>query len=140
MTPVTAVACEAPTLQPMSFSPGPLSARSWFAATLVALLIVGLIAEPRREHHGSLRESKVDIIRMTTAKYAYEAFPQWAADHPDRACPTSLRDLHPYMERRDTKDPYGEEYVFTCGGGKLYAMSLGADGTAGTADDVWSHE
>jgi len=45
-----------------------------------------------------------------------------------------------YMDHADQHDPWGRPYVFTCGGGKLYVMSLGEDGRSNTADDIWSNE
>jgi hypothetical protein len=136
MTPVTAVACEAP-VQPSSFPPGPLSARSIFAATLVTLLYVGVVEHKR--HTMCFGETKGEIAKLVAVKYAHEAFPQWQRDHPDRECPSSLRDLSPYMDRVELKDPWGAAYVVTCGTGKLYVMSLGEDGRSNTADDIWSH-
>jgi hypothetical protein len=44
------------------------------------------------------------------------------------------------MDRVDTRDPWGRDYIFTCGDGMLYVMSLGADGRSNTADDIWSHQ
>jgi len=66
-------------------------ARSLFAATMGALMIVALIAEP------------------------------------------------PPSDGR-ARDPWGHEYAYTSGGDRVYVMSLGPDGKANTADDLWSHQ
>jgi hypothetical protein len=139
MTPVAAVACEAPPLQPMSFPAGPLSARSFFAATLLALVYLGAVVQ-RPRAMAPYAETKVDVARFTVMKYAYEAYPQWAMAHPSRTCPSSLRELRSYLDRYDAIDPYGQRYAFTCQAGAFFAMSFGEDGIANTADDIWSHQ
>ena len=74
------------------------------------------------------------------AKYLNEAFPQWSAVHPPSACPKSLRELDRYMDKASRNDPWGREYLMTCGDGRLYIASLGPDGKANTADDIWSNQ
>ncbi len=88
--------------------------------------------------------SKGDLAELTTKKYAFEAYPQWALAHPDKACPERLEDLNEYMNSKDTKDPWGNDYKMFCGpslpaGAKGVAvMSNGEDGKEGTADDIKS--
>jgi hypothetical protein len=102
--------------------------------------VLGLVVGPRHRPHGGFAESKVDVARVVVTKYANEAFPQWARTHPSRDCPTSLRELDPYMDKAKGLDPWGRSYAFTCGQGRLYVMSLGRDGRSNTADDLWSHQ
>lgn len=114
---------------------------SWQFVTgaLMFTLIAGLLIPAPRRFHGD-DAPKVDIAKLRVAKYAYEAYPQWRAEHPTLECPRSLRALDGYMDSADRRDPWGRTYVFTCGGGKLYVMSLGEDGRSNTDDDVWSHQ
>ena len=133
-----AIAVEPP-LVPMHSQPGPLTMRSVFAATLAVAVYVGFIT-PRHRFHGGYGETKVDIARLVTLKYANERYPLWAREHRGRECPMSLRELDPYMDKADARDPWGRDYMFTCADGRLYVMSLGADGVSGTADDIWSHQ
>lgn len=89
-------------------------------------------------------ESRTEIAAVTVKKYAFEAFPQWAAAHPDRACPERLADLDEYMSGSPTKDPWGRGYRMRCGanlpaGAKgLGVVSAGEDGKLDTADDIKS--
>jgi hypothetical protein len=85
-------------------------------------------------------ETEHDLAKLVELQYVAEGFPQWAAEHPKAGCPRSLRELDPYMVTPIQLDPWGREYNFTCGGGKLYLVSYGPDRTANTADDIWSHE
>jgi Type II secretion system (T2SS), protein G len=90
--------------------------------------------------------SKVDIAKITVKRYAFEAYPMWSAEHPDKACPDRLADLNDYMKTNDTKDPWGQPYKSFCGptlppGAKgLAVLSLGEDAKEGTADDIKSWE
>ena len=137
MTPEPAVACASPLFRRKRYPSGVLSARSLFATTLITLCIVAAL---RPKPKGCSGPSKVAIAQLTVKKYAYEAFPQWMADHPDRRCVKSLRELGRYMSEGDRVDPWGHKYAFTCERGAFYVASLGADGIAGTADDLWGHE
>jgi hypothetical protein len=89
-------------------------------------------------------ESKGDVASMTTKKYAFEAYPVWSQAHPDQACPARLEELNEYMNNKDIKDPWGNDYKMFCGpslpaGAKgLAAMSNGEDGKEGTPDDIKS--
>lgn len=82
--------------------------------------------------------------RVVAQKYAFEAYPSWAASHPDLACPTSLADLDEYMNGEGGKDPWGHPYEMSCGadvpaGVKgLGVRSGGPDGKLGSADDIRS--
>jgi hypothetical protein len=107
-----------------------------YAALLVLFAIAcknGNDADPRA----------VDLAKRTTEKYAFEAYPSWSAQHPEKMCPASIAELREYMSG-DEKDPWGHPYKMMCGqdlpaGAKgLAVMSLGPDGKDGTADDIKS--
>jgi hypothetical protein len=89
--------------------------------------------------------SKAELAKLKAKKYAIEAYPQWLAAHPDKACPDKLEELNAYMTDNDTLDPWGRPYRMMCGptvaGAKgLAVISAGEDGKGGTADDIKSWE
>jgi prepilin-type N-terminal cleavage/methylation domain-containing protein len=108
----------------------------------ILALVMGLVVGPRVMK--MFGESKGDVAGATVKKYAYEAYPSWSAAHPDKGCPDKLEDLNEYMNNKDIKDPWGQNYKMMCGqnlpaGAKgLAVMSNGEDGKEGTADDVKS--
>ena len=110
----------------------------------ILALVMGLVVGPRVMK--MFGESKGDIAKATVKKYAFEAYPSWAAAHPDKACPDKLEDLNEYMNNKDIKDPWGGLYKMMCGanlppGAKgLAVMSPGEDGKDGTTDDIKSWE
>jgi hypothetical protein len=89
-------------------------------------------------------ESKRDIARAVVKRYAYEAYPQWAAAHLGDHCPRSLDEVKEYTSSRDTKDPWGNRYRMFChpdmppGLRPILVTSDGEDGIEGTQDDVKS--
>jgi hypothetical protein len=103
-----------------------------FAAVLVAGTLVDLA-------EFSSGGSKLDVARLTIRKYAREAYPRWRAAHPGQTCPAQLVDLNVYMNNRDTKDPYGNDYEMYCGLHGIVVRSLGEDGRLNTEDDLWSN-
>ena len=98
----------------------------------ILALVMGLVVGPRVMK--MFGESKVHIAEDTVKKYAYEAYPSWSQAHPDKACPAQLSDLNEYMNNKDIKDPWGNEYRLYCGpnlpaGAKgLAVKSLGENG------------
>jgi prepilin-type N-terminal cleavage/methylation domain-containing protein len=110
----------------------------------ILALVMGLVVGPRVMK--MFGESKVDIARATVRKYAFEAFPSWAAANPSKACPDDLSSLNEYMNNKDNKDPWGQPYKMMCGqnlppGAKgIAVMSNGEDQKEGTADDIKSWE
>jgi hypothetical protein len=87
---------------------------------------------------------QTEMAQEVTMKYAFEAYPQWSAAHPDQACPDHLEALDVYMDGKGGRDPWGNAYKMFCGpnlpaGATGFAvMSLGPDGVDGTADDIKS--
>ena len=109
----------------------------------ILALVMGLVVGPRVMK--MFGESKGDIAAATVKKYAYEAFPSWSASHPDKGCPDKLEDLSEYMDKKDTKDPWGNQYKLLCppnlppgARGGIAISSPGEDGKEGTGDDVKS--
>lgn len=88
-----------------------------------------------------------DAVMITIKQLAFEAYPQWAASHPNDDCPPNLDALIEYLASGTSPiDPWGGDYEVLCGstlpaGVKgLGVRSLGADGRAGTSDDLRSWE
>ena len=109
----------------------------------ILALVMGLVVGPRVMK--MFGESKVDIAKMTVNKYANEAYPSWSTSHTDKACPGALTELNEYMNNKDIKGPWGNDYKMFCGQnlpagakGGLAVMSAGEDGKEGTEDDVKS--
>jgi prepilin-type N-terminal cleavage/methylation domain-containing protein len=110
----------------------------------IIALVMGFLVGPAvmKQFAGS----KVKVAEATIKKYAFEAFGQWSANHPGKACPESLGELNEYMNNKDTKDPWGAEYLMFCGdtlppGAKgVGVQSVGEDGKRDTEDDVKSWE
>ena len=111
----------------------------------ILALVMGLVVGPRVMK--MFGESKVDIARLTVTKFANEAFPQWSRSHPDKGCPEKIEDLSEYMDKKDTKDPWGTEYKMLCPPNLppgvrtgIAIISSGEDKKEGTPDDLKSWE
>jgi general secretion pathway protein G len=109
----------------------------------ILALVMGLVVGPRVMK--MFGESKERIATMTAGKFANEAYPQWSTSHPDKACPDKLEDLNDYMNNKDIKDPWGNNYKMFCGQNLpagapkgLAVTSAGPDGKEGTEDDIKS--
>jgi hypothetical protein len=114
-----------------------------FVAVWIAALGFAAMRDAYMMTHRHL--SKADIAQLTAKRLAYEAFPSWAAAHPDRSCPISLEELGEYMDHGELRDAWGRNYYFACGPLMLprtavgiWVLSAGEDGQFGTADDVRS--
>ena len=127
-----------------------IAARSQRGMTLLEIMIVlailalvmGLVVGPKVMK--AFSKSKVDIAKLTAKKFADEAYPQWAAAHPDKACPDRIEDLSEFMNSKDVKDPWGNPFKMLCGqnapaGVKGVGItSMGEDAKDGTEDDIKS--
>jgi hypothetical protein len=88
--------------------------------------------------------ASVKKTELAVKKYAFEAYPEWAAAHPDKECPAALTELDQYMGKDAGKDAWGNTYTMYCGkdlpaGARgLAVASPGPDGKLGTADDIQS--
>lgn len=96
--------------------------------------------EPRRMHvcsFGAKGEKTVAIVK----KFAFEAFPQWAAVHHMDSCPASLNELRQHANRALPIDAWGNQLEMKCGPWirGIYVRSAGEDGRFDTADDITSN-
>ena len=112
--------------------------RFWVPAILLAIGVGVALRAPRPV-------SYADVTRMTTKKYTYEAYPQWAQQHTE-PCPSSIVELDPFMNGVDRRDRWGHSYEMLCGAALpptargIAIYSRGEDGKAGTDDDIRSWE
>jgi hypothetical protein len=90
--------------------------------------------------------SKKSVAMATAKKYALEAHGQWS-QATGLACPAHLAQLNAYTNNKDTKDPWGTEYLMRCGarGGPgdqagIVVVSAGEDGAFVTDDDIGSDQ
>lgn len=110
----------------------------------IAIALVLLAACKDKESPSQKSARRGDDAGFTVKVYAYEAYPSWAAAHPNKACPDRIEELNEYMNRSDVADPWGGSYKMVCGaalpaGAKGIAISSpGPDGKEGTPDDVKS--
>jgi hypothetical protein len=83
-----------------------------------------------------------DLVSLLVRAYVEEAYPKWQADHPGKKCPSKLDELARYFGDDPgipvMTDPWGQPLVLQCNDAGIVVMSIGADGQAGTADDVRS--
>lgn len=109
----------------------------------VALVISALSALPRVMCDGP---SKVDVTRLRLKKYAFEAYPSWSMEHPERPCPRSFHELAEYMNEDDDRDAWGNRLEVRCGddlpaGAQgMWLRSAGEDGRFDTDDDLDSSQ
>lgn len=94
---------------------------------------------------GADQRQNIDTAKFDVKRLAFEAYPQWAAAHPDKACPDKLEEFLEYIDKKTTAtDPWGHPYKLFCGSSLppgamgLAILSLGPDGKEGTGDDVKS--
>jgi general secretion pathway protein G len=109
----------------------------------ILALVMGLVVGPKVMSMFS--KGKEDVAQMAVKKFAFEAFTEWSAAHPDKGCPEKIEDLSQYMNSKDTKDPWGNQYKMLCGQGLppgvkggIAVMSSGPDGKDNTDDDIKS--
>jgi prepilin-type N-terminal cleavage/methylation domain-containing protein len=108
----------------------------------ILAIVMGLLVGPRVLR--MFADSKVKTTRIKLTQYANEAFPQWSASHPDKACPDKITDLNEYMNSSDANDSWGRPVKMLCGANLpagargLAVMSMGEDGKEGTEDDLKS--
>jgi hypothetical protein len=101
--------------------------------------------EPPAADSEQLRAATLVKLRQ----YAFEAFPGWAAAHPDKQCPGSLAERDEYMHGPDASnnnDAWDRPLKMICGvslppGARgIAVISRGPDGKEGTEDDIKSWE
>jgi hypothetical protein len=107
---------------------------------LVLVLLAGTAAADSKS------AAQATEAKMFVKKLAFEAYPQWATEHPDKACPAKLADLLEFTDHKDIKDPWKHDLKMFCGanlpkGAKgLAIQSAGPDGKLDTKDDIKSWE
>jgi hypothetical protein len=133
---------------------GKVTARGLVAMTLLEIMIVlailalvmGFLIGPRM--FKALSSSRRSRPRATWSRSSPSRPTRlWAMKPGSKGCP-QLSDLTEFMNSKDTKDPWGEEYVLKCGGdlpaglspGSIAVYSKGPDGKDGTGDDIKSWE
>lgn len=108
----------------------------------IITLVMAVLVGPRVME--AFSSSKVKVAKITVDDYANNAYPQWSTTHS--GCPQSLGDLKKYMNKQDTKDPWGNEFIMLCGdkapeaAHKFGVVSKGPDEKLDTSDDVKSWE
>jgi len=110
----------------------------------ILALVMGFLVGPRI--FKAFQDSKSEVAKNIVKKLAFEAYPQWSAKPSSGGKCPSLVDLSEYMNSKDTKDPWGQEYIVKCGGdlpagaNGIAIMSKGDDQKEGTSDDIKSWE
>jgi hypothetical protein len=107
---------------------------------------VGMLTQAQIQALSGGGDDPKRVAAHDAKKYAFEAYPQWAVEHPDKACPGALAELREFTSFDSDNDPWGHPYRMMCGpslppGAKGVAIqSAGPDGQFDTADDVRSWE
>jgi hypothetical protein len=114
----------------------------WLLVATVVAATLGFLVAPRLME--CFCGSRAEVAQATAKKYAGEAYAQWSQS-TGLACPAHLAQLTTYMNNKDTKDPWGTEYVMGCGarvgpdhGPGIVVVSAGPDLRFGTGDDIGS--
>jgi hypothetical protein len=107
--------------------------------TVLVLVLLAGIAAADPKSGAQANEAKVFLKKL-----AYEAYPQWAMAHPDKACPAKLADLLEWTDHKDIKDPWKHDFKMFCGANLpktakgIAIQSAGPDGKLDTKDDIKS--
>ena len=128
-------------LPPSGYTPGRSAERAYTLIGVACLaLIVGWDIATKPHVMKVYTKSKTDIASLTVKKYADEAYVEFRAAHPSRACPANLAELNEWMNSKDDRDPWGTEYVMDCSANGIVVRSAGEDRKFGTGDDLGSNE
>ena len=110
----------------------------------IIALVMGFLVGPKVL--SMFQDSKKDTAKLIVDQIANEAYGLWARNS-QKSCPGDLGELKKYMNKKDTKDPWGNELIMLCGenapeGAPLgfAVLSKGEDGKQGTDDDIKSWE
>ena len=118
----------------------------WAYVILCTVYGLMMVAGARPPRMVLWHSSKRDITNAMCKKAAYEAFPQWALDHPAQQCPASFGDLTEYLNTSDVRDPWGGPYELRCvidpaqRVSRVTIRSSGEDGQFGSDDDLRSDD
>src|SRR5262245_9251980 len=107
----------------------------------ILALVMGFLIGPKVWRMFS--ESKIDIAKLQAKDYQ-QAYQVWALKSSE-TCPSGLKDLQNYRNKKGDKDPWGQEWVMKCGdqapeGVDFGVVSTGPDKKDGTEDDIKSWE
>ena len=114
--------------------------------SLLGIALVVLVFSAGKAIERGFEKGMHDVAVRDVQRYANEAYPMWARNQPDKACPASLSELNDELGRMGTLDPWGNPYKMMCGADLppgahgIAVMSPGPDGKEGTADDIKSWE
>lgn len=112
----------------------------WWLVLAVASSLLG--CSESREVASELAGARVETARVQARALA-DAHALWSA-RTGGTCPDSIRALLEYTNRRDARDPWGNDYVLLCGDALpagaegAGVRSNGPDGEPGTNDDITS--
>jgi general secretion pathway protein G len=106
----------------------------------IIALIMGFLVGPKVI--AMFKDAKTQTAWMVSNEYV-GAYAKWMADNEEEGdCPAKLEDLTKYMNKKDTKDPWGSTFIMVCGeeagDGGFGVKSPGADKKDGTEDDIKS--
>jgi prepilin-type N-terminal cleavage/methylation domain-containing protein len=107
----------------------------------ILALVMGFLIGPKVWN--MFKESKTDMAKLQAKDYQ-QAYQVWALKASD-PCPSSLKDLQNYRNKKGDKDPWGSEWTMKCGdqapeGVDFGVTSPGEDKKDGTPDDIKSWE
>jgi general secretion pathway protein G len=105
----------------------------------IIALIMGFLVGPKVIK--GFAEAKKRTAWMMAKEYE-SAYAHWLEVNEEE-CPTSVEDLSRWVNKKDTKDPWGSAFVVKCGAsapdGEIFGvLSLGPDKQEGTEDDIAS--
>jgi hypothetical protein len=101
-------------------------------AITLALVVLVACGKPAEDPHAK------ELAKILVSKFAFEAYPQWAAAHADKECPATIGELLEYTNDKAARDPWGNELRFDCNHGRPTVRSAGPDGKLDTPDDIVS--
>ncbi|MFN0253277.1 MAG: type II secretion system protein GspG [Kofleriaceae bacterium] len=108
----------------------------------ILAIVMGLLVGPAVM--GQFGEAKKNTAKLAVNKLANEAFPQWAAQNPGKACPETIEELAQLTNEKKVTDPWGGHFKLFCppnlpaNARDIAILSPGKDGKDGTDDDIKS--
>ena len=109
----------------------------------IIAIVMGILIGPRVLQ--MFKDAKKETAGIMAVQFAFQGYTQWSMNN-DEECPSSLKELTRYMNKKDTKDPWDGEFVMLCGDQAPEAangfgvLSKGPDGKQGSPDDIKSWE
>lgn len=102
--------------------------------------VAGLLVGPRVMRFGG--ESRAQVTKRKLDALVFEAYPSWAAEHPDQTCPADLAELAAYTNSEAVDDMWGRPLTLLCSptrSSRVHVIAIISDGPdqrARTDDDV----